>query len=275
MTTNGPRGVPPLSVSKDAKQIPVVKLSDQIPIQFRCECDDFPDAAWCAHLQRILELIDNACQKTYEERRNAKGTESTGVWNEKAKWDEQAATMAHVIGMPSLFAYQRTGAFLTARLIVRELDPETIIDAPCGFGRNIAWLQSEGREKDSLRHIIAVDKEAVFITTVKRYFPKAEAVCADMATWYPEMPADLLYLQGLFRGKDGPRSLAKNLHKYSHRILIHESEDEFSQDEIEAMMKGEDYIRTRHHGPYINEHNGINTWVSVWEWAPPASESVK
>ena len=244
--------------------MPTVSISVHLPIQLVCACDEFKlDNPFCIHVQRVRDILDDACQRRFDEQRAIKGLKS-GVWHETGRWDEQIATLVHVLGMPSLFNYQQYGSYLTARAIVSELNPDTVIDAPSGFGRNVQWLRNEGRT-GAPRHIIAVDFDNGLLDTIRRYFPDVETVCADLATWYPEKPADLLYLQGLYLGKGGPRQIFTNLPKFSQRILVHESEDEFSQKEISIMMERKGYVRTRHHGPYINSTNKISTWVSLWE----------
>ena len=165
---------------------------------------------------------------------------------------------------PTLLPYMQFGSYLMARDIVRRINPDSIADAPCGGGRNLRWLAWEGRT--SPRVVFGVDLDPKECEAARALCHEATVLCANLGSWIPPNPFDMLYMQGYFAGAEGPRCIAPHLQRWSKTVLIHETESEFAPEEVAAMMEGAGYRRKSNYGAFLQpEHHFHPTWVSLWK----------
>lgn len=69
---------------------------------------------------------------------------------------------------------------------LRDLAPGTALDAGCGAGAEAAWLASRGWS------VTGVDISAEGLAVARRREPAVEWIEADLTTWHPGRPFDLV-----------------------------------------------------------------------------------
>ena len=154
-----------------------------------------------------------------------------------------------------MFPYHATGGYEASRRILKGLNAKSVLDIPCGWGRNTAWLSDD---KDYL----GVDIDENAIKQLQLRFPFAKTLVADVTTWTPDEPFDLAFIQCFFytkiAGLDSASSFPfQNLRKWADTILIFDT----GPNTWRKKMKANDWMILRQEGPFEEGDSWVELWV--------------
>lgn len=105
------------------------------------------------------------------------------------------------------FGHERTRAAADLVARIRLEAPQRIADLGCGPGNSTQLLCERWPDAD----VVGVDHSADMLQAAREKFPQQAWVQADLATWQPDQPVDLLYSNAAIHWIPDHRALLRHL----------------------------------------------------------------
>lgn len=83
----------------------------------------------------------------------------------------------------------------------------SFIDAGCGNG----WVVKKVGENQLCNYAVGVDGSDKMIEKARTLDPSGSYVCADLMSWYPEKPVDIVHSMEVFYYLENPKKLIKQI----------------------------------------------------------------